>query len=64
MAVVVVAGILFLVMIAGLALVAVAVRHEDRATSLCVDAPGALARRTRRITGFGPGTSTRLFSGL
>src|SRR6202012_771465 len=50
---VIVAGIFFLAMIAGLPLVTMAVQREDRASSLCDDATDALARPTRRITGLG-----------
>ncbi len=35
------------------AMVAVAVRKEDRQFSLSAAAPGAMARGTRRLTGFG-----------
>src|ERR1700683_5470875 len=53
MAVVVVAGALFLVMMGGLAIIALAVRREDRDSSLVDVAPGRLAGRTRKLNGFG-----------
>ena len=36
-----------------IAMIAIAVRKEDRMFSLSAAAPGALARGTRRLTGFG-----------
>ncbi len=53
MSVVVVAAALILVMMVGLAMTAVAVRREDGASSLADVAPGRLAGRTRKLTGFG-----------
>jgi hypothetical protein len=53
MAVVVAAGALFLLVMAGLAIIAVAVRREDRDSSLVDVAPGRLTGRTRKLNGFG-----------
>lgn len=53
MAVVVIAGALFLLMMAGLAIIALAVHREDRDSSLVDVAPGRLAGQTRKLNGFG-----------
>ena len=51
--VVVVAVALFLVVIVGLTVVAVAVRREDRGYTLVGEAPDLLSRGTRRLNGVG-----------
>jgi hypothetical protein len=46
-----------------IAVVAIAVRREDRRYTLAGEAPGRLARRTRRLTGVARRTWTRNSSG-
>jgi hypothetical protein len=49
----VVAVALFVVVMVGLGVVAVAVRREDRGFTLVGEAPGWLSRGTRRLNGVG-----------
>ena len=49
----VVAVALFAVVMVGLGVVAVVVRHEDRGLTLVGEAPGRLSRGTRRLNGVG-----------
>jgi len=51
--VVVVAAALFLAVLVGLGVVAVAVRREDRRITLVGDAPDMLSRSARRLNGVG-----------
>jgi len=51
--VVVVAAALFLAVLVGLGVVAVAVRREDRRFTLVGDAPDVLSRSARRLNGVG-----------
>lgn len=51
--VVVVAAALFLAVLVGLGVVAVAVRREDRRFTLVGDAPDMLSRSARRLNGVG-----------
>ena len=51
--VVVVAAALFLAVLVGLGVVAVAVRREDRRFTLVGDAPDMLSRGARRLNGVG-----------